>query len=209
MLKNTRVKGMGIAATAVAVVGGIVFSPAAALADEGENANDPVMQKVQSMPKGATTISFTEGETVAEGSGIVPFQTSWGMGEGSEFIGNSGSNSVSALGFGSTLTWANSGTFIKMTNGHTYTGLFANKVGNVKLKDHFWATGLGVSVSAPVGAGFSLFVNEATYESSKNNTNSLDAYYTGLEFSGPIFTVSQNSTADWFVGGAEYHLTVN
>jgi hypothetical protein len=111
--------------------------------------------------------------------------------------------------FASDISIGNSYTFARVDSGSTLSTFTGPGSGTVTSDTKFWATGLAITASAPASAGFSIGTAEATYTGNASDVYTTTTEYGGLEFAGPLFTVNQNVTSTWNVGGNTYILTTN
>lgn len=140
--------------------------------------------------------------------GTVSTQASSSMADGNHAVSSSSSGNHIKNSFRSTVKIANAGTFAKVLSGKTTTSWTGSGSGTVSLTDHFWATGVGISISVPAGASGSIFNQGVDYKATGKGTSTTNNYQ-GVEWAGPLLSVNQNTTSTWKVGNNTYSLTTN
>ncbi len=205
-----RTKKLGVASiVAVAAAGLLALAPTAAFADDVDN--DPgKLAEVQVLPEGPLSSTYTV--PLPEPGVVYPFATVWGTGT----LAASGTTNITPPGgstgglrasFSSPVAAYNSGTFFQVhgTSQGIWLGSSPFNASSITLTDTLWAGGISPTVSAgPVGAGFYTDGATFTYSTSLNNAYVLNHSYTGLEFSGLIFTINERSQVQAVFGGSSF-----
>lgn len=200
----------GAAVVALAVASSLVLIPTAAFADDDVD-NDPgKLAEVQVLPEGPLNSTYTV--PLPEPGAIYPFATVWGTGtlasSGTTYITPpGGSTGGLRASFNSPVTAYSSGTFFRVhgTSQGIWLGASPYNASSITLTDTLWASGISPTVSAgPVGGGFYTDGATFTYSTSLNNAYVLNHAYTGLEFSGLIFTINERSQVQATFGGSSF-----
>lgn len=190
MLRGTPKTGIA----AICLTAMMLIAPTSAAASDSENRSE------------SSSIVVRDNDT---DSGITPY-ASVPLRDGTHRMSAAGQSFGGVFAqFATDVQIDNLGTYARILNGGTTTAWKGSGTGSVTIRDYIWATGLNVTVSAPSGVSGSIGSNGYTYVSTSSGTNRATSAYSGLSFSGALFTINQDTTASWKVNGANYHYTVN
>ncbi|WP_298226598.1 hypothetical protein [Gryllotalpicola sp.] len=156
---------------------------------------------------GGTLVIRTQAQPAT--AGVVTPQVSSSMADGNHTISASSSGNHISNSFKSTVNIANWGTYAELLSGTATTKWTGSGKGTVDIDNHYWVTGLFVTVSVPFGASGNIFNEGVDYKGHQTNSTKTTDTASGAVWSGPLFTFNENETADWSVSGNSYHLTTN
>jgi hypothetical protein len=99
---------------------------------------------------------------------------------------------------------------IRGTSQGIWQGLTPYTANRIGLTDYLTASGVGISLSAgPVGVSYSGGGNSVTMSTSQANSFQQKHDFSGIQFSGALFSVSQTSTVSATFGATTYYQTTS